>query len=587
MNTLKILLFGLLCVFFKDAYSQVNHPYPRTVVQHFGQGVPEFYARYDLVIISRTDIEEVRAIKKINPDAIVLSTHTWTQWDKNHGIKPFPQAWYARDSQGATLAPDHNDPLINVSNHCPLVNGQRYNQAMPEFLKGDVDLSVFDGIGTDWAWGKPHKVTDIDLDGNGKNDFVEYGSEWVIATWQEGLIDMISRVRANMGPDKILWVNSGGFHEWGLDKTNGTNLDHWSGFFSWKYFMREYRTFMQTALEPHVFVMAARPWRDDPHKPADTRNYLQFMRFMLCATLMGDGYFQFQPLEAGENHYYFYHDEYDTDLGFATSEAQELANGCYVRFFENGAAIVNPTGATQIVRDSDLAALAGANPPYFRFKGNQDPVHNNGQKFDSIMLDGFINPKGNGQLVTGDGIVLLRQPRTVVADIIIDNLPYGTTPMMDAVKLSGNWEQTSTGGNHYRSIDRADRGWYPHAAVSGGDGSATARFQPTLAYAGKYEIFEWHGYFRPGQMATNVPVTLDVNGKKTTWTVDQSQKQGQWNSLGIVDLPAGKSTSIVITNDTNGYVVADAIKFEFLTKGEDHDRKAPKPPTGVQVSGKN
>ncbi len=422
-----------------------EQPYPRIAVQHFGDAVPDFYAMYDLVIITRTNVDEVKAIKKINPNAIVLSTHAWTQWFKNHIINPFPEAWFARDSKGGQIVPTRFNQLIDVTNFCPRVNGKRYNEALPEALRQDVDLTVFDGIGTDWAWGKPHKVSDIDLDRNGQNDYVEHGADWVEAKWQEGLVAMIARVREMIGPDKLLWVNSGGFHDWGLEQTNGTNLDHWSGFFSWGYFMRQYKNFMRTARRPHIFILAARPWGGDPNRPEDTRNYLQFMRFMLCATLMGDGYFQFQPLEAGENHYYFYHDEYDTDLGQATSEAQELPNGCYARFFERGVALVNPTGAPKQVTDADLAGLSGYAGPYFRFRGNQDPAYNNGQRFDAITLAGYTLRRGGKDMVTGDGIILLTEPRTVVADIIIDNLPYGTSPMMDPARLRGPWQQTSDG----------------------------------------------------------------------------------------------------------------------------------------------
>ncbi|NIR51227.1 hypothetical protein GWO43_21690 [candidate division KSB1 bacterium] len=570
------------------AQAQYNPPFPRTAVQHFGRATPDYYARYDMVIITRTWEEEVNAIKAINPDCIVLSTHGWTQWFRNFALEPFPDEWFARDSNGNVIIPSRNNQLIDVTNYCTKVNGKRYNEAMPEFLKGHVDLNVFDGIGTDWAWGKPHRVSDIDLDKNGKNDYQEpgKGEDWVNQTWQEGMIDFIARVRENIGPNKLLWVNSGGFHEWGLDNTNGINLCHWAGFFSWDYFNREYKNFMQTAREPHIMIMAARPWAGDPNRPDDTRNFLQFMRFMLCATLLGDGYFQYQPHEAGEHHYYLYYDEYDTGLGYPTSEAQQMSNGCHARFFDKGVAIVNPTGSSRTVRDSDLASLQGYSGPYYRFQGNQDPVHNNGKIFDSIRLAGFVDKKGNSDLIRGDGIILLTEPRTVFADIIIDNLPYGTTPMMDAAQFDGPWQQTDVGRDHYRSIDRARKNWYPHAAIGPG-GNATATFQPTLAVSGKYEIFEWHGYYNETQMATDVPYTVDVGGEKKNFIVDQSQNQGRWNSLGIFELPQGKQTRVVISNDTNGYVVADAIKFVLLTEGNNSDTRAPNPPKGVKAEEAN
>ncbi len=565
--------------------AQFNPPYPRTAVQHFGKAPPAYYARYDLVIITRTDPDEVRAIKALNPDCIVLSTHGWTQWFKNFALTPFPEAWFARDSKGNIIIPSRNNPLIDVTDFCTRVNGKRYNEAMPDFLKTHVDLSAFDGIGTDWAWGKPHRVTDIDLDKNGKNDYQEpgKGADWVNAVWQAGMTQFVQRVRQNIGPDKLLWVNSGGFHDWGIEQTNGINLCHWAGFFSWDFFIREYGEFMRNARPPHVFIMAARPWSNDPNAPPDTRNFLSFMRFMLCATLLGDGFFQYQPREAGEHHYYLYYDEYDTDLGYPTSDAQQLPNGCWARFFDNGVAIVNPTGSLQTVTAADLASLNGYRGPYYRFQGNQDPTHNNGQRFDSIRLAGYSDKNGNSDLVRGDGIVLLRQPRVVVADIIIDNLPYGTTPMMDAAELTGGWQQTDVGRDQYRSISRAREGWYPHAVVGPGNGAARAVFRPKLAVAGKYEIFEWHGDYESGPMAANVPVVVDINGQQTRFEIDQSRNQGRWNSLGVFDLPQGTGSAVIISNDADGFVAADAVKFVLRSGERAEDTQPPARPKNVRV----
>lgn len=556
-------------VFISPAYPQFNPPYPRTAVQHFGKAVPEYYARYDLVIFPRTNPDEVKAIKAINPDCIILSTHVWTQWIKNFGLKPFPEAWFTRDSKGKILAPEHGNQLIDVTNFCTKVDGKRYNEAMPAFLKRRVDLNVFDGIGTDWAWGKPHRVSDIDLDKNGKNDYQEpgKGKAWVIQTWREGLVKFVKQVRANIGENKLLWVNSGDFHNWGIEDSNGINLCHYAGFFSWKRFLREYKKFMRRARKPHVFIMAARPWVADPRRTNDSKNYLPFMRFMLCATLMGDGYFQYQPIEAGEHHYYHYYDEYDTGLGYPTSGPQKMGSGGYARFFDNGVAILNPTSSPITVRNNDLASLEGYQGPYFRFRGNQDPAHNNGELFESLKLDGYSDKKRKLDLARGDGIILLREQRSVVADIIIDNLPYGTTPMMVAAQLKGKWQQTVDGRNQYRSISRERKAWYPHAVAAGGSGGAVATFRPKLAIAGQYEIFEWHGEY-PGKAATNVPLTIDVNGHKTKTLVDQSRRKGRWNSLGVFELPHGTSTSVTISNEADGFVLADAIKFDFLSEDE-------------------
>jgi hyaluronate lyase len=40
---------------------------------------------------------------------------------------------------------------------------------------------------------------------------------------------------------------------------------------------------------------------------------------------------------------------------------------------------------------------------------------------------------------------------------------------------------------------------------------------------------------------------------------------GEWNLLGTYSFAAGTGGSVTIANDgTNGYVVADAVKFEYV-----------------------
>ncbi len=85
-------------------------------------------------------------------------------------------------------------------------------------------------------------------------------------------------------------------------------------------------------------------------------------------------------------------------------------------------------------------------------------------------------------------------------------------------------------------------------------------------------------------MATNVPLVVDINGRRTEIPVDQSANQGRWNSLGVFELPAGRNSAVVLSNRANGYVLADAIKFRLVTEEGLQDSRAPAPPRGVRVS---
>jgi hypothetical protein len=579
-----LLLIGLL--FSKSEAQNYNHSYPRTGVQHFGSAPADWYARFELAILPRHDAKEARDIKAINPNTIVLYTDGWTAYSRNWSLEPLPSEFLARDSKGNKVELNWGAQLIDMSILCPKVNGKAYWETHPEYLVSVTDLTAFDGIASDWCWGKPSGVKDIDLDRNGKNDYDEHGENWVNDKWLQGVTAFISRLRQLIGPNKLIWINSGQFHDWAWNNTNGVMLEKEPGVYRWDWYWQKYQDFMANARQPHILFMDARPIDGDPNNTSDTKNNFRLMRFLLGVTTMGDGYFNFNPLEAGEHHYQTYYDEFDLNLGYPTGSAEMLSNGCYARFFDFGAIIVNPTGSSKTVSDNDLRSLAKYDGPYYRFKGNQDPSFNNGSQFTSVSLYGGEKSTGGAALLTfGDAIFLLKQPRAVVADVMIDNAAYGTTPSQEPATFVGGWQQANVGGDFYSQKERPSEGWFPHAYIGGGDGNATATFTPNLAVAGNYEVFEWHGYVDRSLMATNVPLTIIFgNGQTASKIVDQSKNQGRWNSLGTYSFPTGRSGKVVISNRANGIVVADVMMFVHRSSDANADVTPPAPPTGVKVS---
>lgn len=96
-------------------------------------------------------------------------------------------------------------------------------------------------------------------------------------------------------------------------------------------------------------------------------------------------------------------------------------------------------------------------------------------------------------------------------------------------------------------------------------GQLKLAFTPDLPRAGEYEvvlIFPPHA-----NRATAVPVTVAIAGSQkpveTTVRVNQRQEKGGGRaSIGRFHLPAGRGTTVVISNEgTDGYVVADAVQF--------------------------
>jgi hypothetical protein len=97
--------------------------------------------------------------------------------------------------------------------------------------------------------------------------------------------------------------------------------------------------------------------------------------------------------------------------------------------------------------------------------------------------------------------------------------------------------------------------------TEGGDGSRTAVWRNDLPMLGKYQISVFYG--RPavaGQFATNAPFTVVTEKGSQTFRVNFSEGQGQWHMLGTFTDPR----YVMLMNETDGAIVADAVKFERI-----------------------
>ena len=62
--------------------------------------------------------------------------------------------------------------------------------------------------------------------------------------------------------------------------------------------------------------------------------------------------------------------------------------------------------------------------------------------------------------------------------------------------------------------------------------------------------------------ATDAPYTIYYDGGSVTFDVNQQINGYQWNLLGTYPFVAGQSGYVVLSDDANQYVIADAVKFE-------------------------
>jgi hypothetical protein len=167
----------------------------------------------------------------------------------------------------------------------------------------------------------------------------------------------------------------------------------------------------------------------------------------------------------------------------------------------------------------------------------------------------FTNPATLSANAADLDFVATRQPAPFVVVDNSDPAGFSTTA------TSGSWPASSAqfgffGGN-YLTDNNASKG------------QKTASFRPHLDTPGVYRLYL--RYSSTSARATNVPVDIvhsnGLGGLATaTLTVNQRVNGGTWYPLGTYALPAGPDALVRLRTDgTDGFVVADAVKFELAT----------------------
>lgn len=139
-----------------------------------------------------------------------------------------------------------------------------------------------------------------------------------------------------------------------------------------------------------------------------------------------------------------------------------------------------------------------------------------------------------------------------------DGIPVGK-----AVALNDNADSANTTMIGTWAIRTIGTGYnaFNHRSTAAGDGSSKFIWTPVLPAEGTYEVFVKHASGISGDAATNAPYTIDTGTTQTTVAVDQKANGGTWVSLGSHQLPAGNTARVTLSNQANGVVYADAVKF--------------------------
>jgi hypothetical protein len=182
--------------------------------------------------------------------------------------------------------------------------------------------------------------------------------------------------------------------------------------------------------------------------------------------------------------------------------------------------------------------------------------------FSVSMETGFINRTDNTEwtipLYRNNGIVLGKTFNDFLSnlvkpgDIIIDNTDSAK------VQISGQWYSSNMPGGYWGNN-------YYHDGNQG-KGEKSVKYIPEINENGFYEVsLRWTSL---GNRPVNVPVKITyVSGIKDT-LINQQIEGSRWVSLGIFFFSSGYNSSVLIKNDdTQGYVIADAVRFSKRAYG--------------------
>jgi chitodextrinase len=571
-----ILVFLMLTsLLMENGYAQNYNPtFPRIGQLTFFRAntvAHDIWKNHDLVVLRYYKNSTAAAVKAANPSCIVLGCNDEIMEGNEGKIAPYPEDFYVVTDEGTPFGAWATAHLMDVTNYCPRVETEygylRYNEYLPLALKNKTNWNYFDGTFFDW-WAVDiygEVKYSIDFDRNGIADETER-SGTVVQRWNEGLETLIENVREAL-PGKPILAHEAGTHQTTI--LNGIGRENWTGK-DWAWNYAHLNAFKNSQGPVINFVEAG--FKNFDVKLRDRIITFSYMRFGLTTACLLDAYYSADEGTAAHRYTLLY-DEYNANLGYPLGAPQVLSgfNNVWVRYFDKGAVICNASGTNVRVNASDLSG-----GPFYKFRGSQDPTFNDGTQFSYVDLVGEM---GGPYSQEGDGILLFRQPVTLVQDIVVDNeLVNLTTPGSGGARFSGDWTGSTYTEKSY-AVYFYITSYSKTCAYSGsGNGENKATYKPNIGITGNYEVLEWHGdvtTLRNGsgqlvgntQPATNVPCKIvHANGTYST-TVNQAQNVGEWNSIGTFSFNRGEDGYVEITNNANGYVMADA--FKFIYQGSD------------------
>ena len=319
-------------------------------------------ARWDIIAIPYPLYlyapKAIQQIKRLNPQIKILA-FIWVGESDMTEMRPVQSSnedWYLHfgNAPGSYQTPEERRIgfMEDVIPGCYYMNpASGWATYLPNYVYTDVMSSgLFDGVFYDNIFenvGSWFNNVDIDNDGVSDNNDV------VNREYNNGMTAILKLTRELLGPEAIIMGNPGA--EWSVNspyfmyangqlQENALGTSDWSTHdFSkiWDIYQRN----MQKTEPPfrmHWIVPDTNGQLFDNINPNLPSIELQKMRYGLALTLLDDGYFGFDSGVPWHCQLWWF-PEYDANLGSAKGDAQQRNDGTWMREFENGVVLVNPT----------------------------------------------------------------------------------------------------------------------------------------------------------------------------------------------------------------------------------------------------
>ncbi|MGW2052817.1 golvesin C-terminal-like domain-containing protein [Streptomyces sp. NPDC001840] len=156
---------------------------------------------------------------------------------------------------------------------------------------------------------------------------------------------------------------------------------------------------------------------------------------------------------------------------------------------------------------------------------------------------------GNQKARSDDGVPVGRQV------VLVDSSDFNNTA------IQGNWARTQAEQQYGYDT-------YSHPA---GTGTASFTWQLNIPQDGTYEVFARHP--RMTGAASDAKFKVDHDGGSATKTVDQTQRPGEWISLGSYSFVEDGPQKVTLTDAANGTVLADTVKLVRSNSAETDNEK--------------